>query len=248
MIRLALFVLLVLAALPQTARAETEVVRFTQEARIDGARLPIPMQLYLSELSETRIAVTLAGDLGRVQAAIPALLSRRLEETCERDIAIAVTDARAEGANIRLTGQLQASIYGCRDTGERQIREMLLRQTASVSALLGGRIEGGCLVARVIDTDVRPDGLTGALFDAVGYTPRLNRDLEAQLSRALREQDGCFDLPEEFQAVDTRITGGGFRDLGDGRIGAQIHATMEITAANVIRLIGILDAQGQFGD
>lgn len=233
------------AAAPLSA---LDVITFSEDARIDEARLPVPMQLYLDALSETRLAVTLAGDLWNIQRNIPAILSQQLEDNCQRDIAIAVSDARAEGRMIRINGQLQATLYACRDTGERQVREMLLDQTASISALLEGRLAGECLEAQVLETDVRPDGLTGALFDAVGYTPVLARELERQLDDFLSEQENCFELPPELKALDTRITGGGFRDLGDGRIGAEIHGTIDTTAENVIELITLLNEQGQFGN
>lgn len=238
---------LALAAAPAPLKA-LDVITFSEEARIEGTRLPVDMQLYLDALSDTRLAVTLAGDLWNIQRNIPAILSRQLEDSCQRDIAIAVSDAQAEGAMIRLNGQLQATLYGCREAEGRQIREMLLDQTASVSALLEGRLNGECLEAGVVETEVRPDGLTGALFDAVGYTPVLARELQEQLDAFLTEQENCFEMPPELKALDTRITGGGFRDLGEGRIGAVIHGTIDTTAQNVIDLITLLDAQGQFGD
>ncbi len=240
--------LLLAMLLLATSAASADPVRFQETVKIEGIRFRVPMQVELDALTETRVRVRVTGDLEKIQLNLPAFLSRHIENTCERRISVAVTDARAEAETIRLSGQLQAVVRICREVNGEPINEEMLRQTASVETVLGGELVDGCLVMRVIRTTVRPDGLTGALMNATGYTAQLNRDLERKLDEALTEDDNCIDLPAEFRAFDAVITSGGFRDIGEGTIGAFIEGEMEINAANFIRLIELLGAKGKLGD
>lgn len=230
-----------LLALPASA----DPVRFTETMRIDGVRFPVPMELTLVPRSETALALRLEGDLTAVQKNLPAILSQHIENTCDTRTSIAVTDVVADGSKVRLAGQLQARRWTCR-SGERGGE--LFRQTADVETVLGGRIENGCLVMRVISTDLRPDGLSGALMNLTGFTDRMNARLEAELDEALREDDACIELPEEFQAFDAEITGGGFREIGEGGLGAVITARMSVSAANFVELMHVLGRNGKLGD
>ncbi len=64
----------------------------------------------------------------------------------------------------------------------------------------------------------------------------------------LRGDDTCIHIPRDFRAFETRVTGGGFRDLGGGRVGAVLNGTMEINARNFIKLIHVLGEDGRLGD
>ena len=239
MIRLVLFALLLAGA------AGADPVRFVEETEIEGVRVRIPMAVSMEAETATGLRLKITGDLGAIQDVLPAVLSRHIENECDRRTSIAVTGVTAEETRIRLTGQLQAYRWLC-NGGERGAE--MLRQTAQVETVLGGRIEDGCLVMRVVSTDVRPDGLTGALMNLTGFTGRLNRELDERLDAALRDDDNCIDMPDEFRAFDAEITGGGFRDIGEGRIGAEIDGRMEISAWNFIRLVHLLGRQGKLGD
>ncbi len=242
-------VLLALTPLPLAVPAAfADPVAFTETVRVEGQRFEVPMQLDLSQTGLTRVAVRLTGDLGAIQRNLPGLLSRHIEDSCERRLSIAVADAKAEGDTIRLSGQLQLEAHSCRKVGGVSKRERMLNQTASVETVLSGEIVDGCLVMRVVETDIRPDGLAGALMTATGITARLNRDLEKSLDEALNDGENCIDLPPEFTAFDTVITGGRFTDVGDGVIGAEITGEMEIDARNFIRLIHLMGAEGKIGN
>jgi len=239
MIRVLLFAVLLAGS------ATADPVRFVEETEIEGVRVRIPMEVSMTAVSETDLRIKITGDLGRIQDVLPAILSRHIENECDKRTSIAVTDVSAEETRIKLVGQLQAYRWLCTD-GERGAE--MLRQTARVETVLGGQIEDGCLVMRVVSTDLQPDGLTGALMNLTGFTGRLNGDLETRLDAALRDDDNCIGMPDEFQAFDARITGGGFRDIGGGRIGAEIDGQMDISAQNFIRLVHLLGRQGKLGD
>ena len=234
---------LLVACLP--ARA-AETVSFTETVRIEGQEFRIPMTARLRALSDETLRIVVRGDLGQIQDNLPALLSRRLESDCEADSALAVTEVSITGAVIRIAGQLQTRRYLCLGGGEN--RAELLRQTANVAVRLSGSLEEGCLVMQVIGVDLAPDGITGALMDVSGLTDRLRGQLEARLDEAFTSEENCLRIPEEFEAFDTRIIGGGFREREDGRLGALIRGEMTVTSENLIRLIALLGRKGRIGD
>ena len=234
--------LFVLAA---SAASSAEIVRFKDSATINGTRFTIPMAISLRPLSETDLSLTVHGNLLSIQRNLPALLSQELENDCAGRSAIAVTDARAEGADVRVRGQLQTRRYLC--VGETRGGE-LLRQTANVEVLLGGGMVGECLVMRVKTAMVSPDGVTGGLLNMTGLTETITRRLGEALNDALKDGENCIDIPEEFLAFDTRIIGGGFRDIGEGRLGAEIRGEMTVNTENFIELMKVLEKKGRLGE
>lgn len=234
---------LALACLALPALADP--VPFTESVTVEGRRFPIPMTVDMRTLSETELALTVSGDLGILQANLPALLSQVFEDGCEGRSAIAVTDVTASGRDIRILGQLQVRRHLCVGGGR---GPELLRQTADVEVVLSGRLIGGCLAMEVRRATLRPDGFTGAILDATGATERITRDLQADLDSALREGDNCIEIPDEFRTFDTQVTGGGFREIGDGRLGAVIHGRMTVSAKNFVRLIELLGREGRLGE
>jgi hypothetical protein len=223
-------------------------VRFVEITEIEDQPFTIPMTIEMEAATSSKVVLKLAGDLTEVHAALPALLSRVIDARCDREIALAVSEARAIKQTLRLRGQLQATLWRCDDNSTIATRLPRLNQTADIETVLSGRMINGCLVMRVVSTDLDFDGFTGAILDVTGLTRRFNRRLEERLDKTLRDRQSCISLPEEFEAFDTQITGGRFLDIGDGAIGAEIDATMEITAANFIELIHILGQAGKLGD
>ena len=128
------------------------------------------------------------------------------------------------------------------------MRLELLRQTADVRVRLRGEVRSGCLQMQVVAAALDPDGLTGAFLDVTGWTERLTRELGASLNEALGEEENCIRIPPEFAVFDARITGGGFREIGEGRIGARLRARLVVDATNFIRLVHLLGREGRLGD
>ena len=228
-------------------QAFADPVPFRETLRIEGQKISIPMSVSLAATSDTQVLLNIRGDLAPLQAALPTILSQVIEDDCEERTAIAVTRGRADGEEIVLEGQLQHRRWLC-PGGRDTFRTELLKQTADVRVRLFGEVVDGCLLMRVRSARIDPDGLTGALLDATGLTEKLTRDLGKRLDKALTEDDNCIDIPPEFQAFETRVTGGGFRDLGEGRIGAVIRGAMEINAENFIRLVHLLGREGRLGE
>ncbi|MDU8943106.1 hypothetical protein [Ovoidimarina sediminis] len=234
---------LCLSALPALA----DPVPFREIVELEGVRFTIPMSVTLVAADETEVVLTFDGDLGQIQDNLPGLLSQVVSETCEERTAVAVTGGRAEGAELVLEGQLQFRRWAC-PGDDAASRIELLRQTADVTVRLRGEIRAGCLQMRVVSAKLRPDGLTGAFLNVTGWTERLTRELGASLNEALGEEENCIRIPPEFAVFDTRVTGGGFREIGEGRIGARLRARMVVDAEKFIRLVHLLGREGRLGD
>ncbi len=219
-------------------------IRFNRTLTVEGARIAVPMQLYLSVESPTVVLVTLAGDLTALQARLPELLSREDTGDCETTTRVQVEEVTARDREVRLTGRAEARRYLC--LGDTRLSEVLA-QTGTVSVTLGGRVTQGCLRLRATEAEIVPDGATGALLDATGVTDRLTRKLRRQIDKSLAK-GACLDLPEEFRAFDTVLTGGNLREIGSGGLGAVLHGRMTIDAAHFIDLIEVLAAKGKLGD
>ena len=238
-------VFLVVLALAVPAAADP--VPFREIVELEGQRFTIPMSVTMVAADETEVVLTFDGDLGQIQDKLPGLLSQVGSETCDERTAVAVTEGRAEGADLLIKGQLQYRRWNCPD-GTVESRVELLRQTADVTLRMRGAVREGCLQMQVTALSVDPDGLTGALLNLTGLTERLTRDLGASLNTALGEAENCIRIPDEFAVFDARVTGGGFREIGEGRIGARLRARMTVDAQNFIRLVHLLGREGRLGD
>ncbi len=224
--------------------AAHDPIRFTRTLTVEGERIDVPMDLYLSVESPTVVLVSLAGDLTALQARLPDLLSRDDDGDCEMTTRVEVDRVTAQGREVRLAGRAEAHRYLC--LGDTRLSEVLA-QTGTVSVTLGGRVTEGCLRLRATDARIAPDGATGAIMDATGVTRRLTAKLRRQIDKSLAK-GACLDLPEEFRAFDAVLTGGNLREIGSGGLGAVLHGRMTIDAAHFVDLIEVLAAKGKLGD
>lgn len=227
--------------------AMADPVQFRESIRVEGREFPVPMAVNLRALSETRVAMSFHGNLTALQDALPGLLSREVESTCDERTAVRVDDVVAEGPELVLRGRMQYRRWSC-NGGDYETRSLQFSQSADVFVRMAGEIMRGCLVMQVSEALIEPDGLAGALLDASGLTERLTRELAGRMNESLAEDAACLEIPEEFQAFDAVVTGGGFRDLGNGRIGAVIHSAMDVNAENFIRLVHLLGREGRLGE
>ena len=229
--------------------ALADPVEFSDSIKIGDQRFDVPMYLSMRAETETDLVFRIIGDLSDVQDALPAMMSRTIRETCDEQTVLRVDEVRAEGDVVRLEGRLRARRWRCVD-GERSTET--LDQSADIETTLISNIEDGCLILSPGETDLRPDGVTGALFNLSGVTAQIEREIQKSLESTLEDEKDCFDLPQELLAFDTELTGGGFRAIapleGQARLGAVIDGRMEISSWNFIGLMHLLGRDGQLGD
>ena len=240
--------LLLLALSLARPAAAADPIRFTHDIDTARGRIAIPMDLYLTAVSNDLVRVKVAGNLGRLQAALPLILSRVVEDTCTRRIGVEVQDIRPEVDSLRVTGRIQIITYRCPDREDLASRRRWFSNITGFDALMHGRIEDNCLYAELTDLSVAPSGLVGGIINLLGLRNRIAARAREAVNGALSENLRCIDLPARLKLLDTHIASGGFRDFGDGQMGFVVKGTIDVRARNLIALISVLARQNDLED
>jgi hypothetical protein len=162
---------------PATAQAP---IRFTHVVETGRGPISIPTELYLEARNDDIIAVKVAGNLGALQAALPVLLSRVVEDTCRRRVGVEVQTVHPEGDALRLTGRVQIISYRCRgDNLDSRLR--IFSNVTGFDALVDGRLADNCLGAELEELSVDPSGLVGGLINLLGLRERIASSAPRQL-------------------------------------------------------------------
>jgi hypothetical protein len=219
-------------------------IRFTHVVNQGDLTLPVATELFLRPVSNDLIDVKVAGDLGPLQAELPAILSRVIEDSCRRRIGLEIREVRAEGDAVRLDGRIQFLRYRCRDPEDFGTRRQLFHNTTEIDALLGGQVADDCLHLRLDELSLEPGGVAGGILNATGMTGRISERAREALNDSLQNRVRCIDLPDALDRIDTRLRGGGLRDFGDGRMGFVVTGTIDVRASNVVDLVRLLARNG----
>lgn len=223
-------------------------IRFTHVVEAGALRVPVASELYMTALNDDVIAVKVAGNLGALQAALPAMFSSVLENTCKRRVGLEVQQVRAEDDLVRLHGRIQILAYRCRDPEDFSTRQRLFSTTSGFDALVDGRIAENCLEGSLEELTLEPGGFGARILNVTGLTRRIAERAREGINAAIEEKLDCLDLPEEFRIIDTRLKSGGFRDFGGGEMGFVVKGTVDVRAGNVIALISALAKKGLLRD
>jgi hypothetical protein len=245
--RFALLPRLVLAlwlTLSATGTDAEEPLRMTHVLDVNGKRIPVATEIFLQPAGQTRIAVKVAGNLGVLQRHLPGLLSRVVEDTCERRIGLEVNEVRAEGDHLRGRGRVQLIRYRCTDPEDLTTRRKTFSNISGVEFLLDGRIEDNCVHAYLEELSIAPSGLVGAILDLTRITGRVSEAVRRGLNDTVNGKDRCIDMPDMLALLDTHVTSGGFRDFGGGAMGVVMTGSVDVTAANFIALLRHLERSG----
>lgn len=236
------------ALLASSATGGDEPVRFTHVIEFEGHRMPVPMELYATAESETRMDVKVAGNLRAVQRHLPSLLSEVVEDTCERRIGLQVDEAHAEGDSIRARGRVQLQLFSCSDPEDFHTRRRRLSNITAVDLLLHGRIVDECLEVYLQELHLEPSGFVGGVLNFTGLNRRLAERVRRDLNDMLNEEENCLDMPDALKLLNTRLVSGGLRDFGGGEMGFVLKGRVDVTAPKMVALLDYLNAEGRIGD
>lgn len=231
--------------LPAPGIAEPPPIRFTHMLNARPADLPIPMELYMTPLSNDLIDVKVAANLKALQAVLPTVLSRVVEDRCQQRVGVEVEQVQSEGDLLRLTGRVQVLRFRCRDPENYETRRRIFENITDFEVLVHGRITDNCLKAELQDLTIYPSGFVGGVLNITGLSRRIAARVRASINSSLLEDLPCLTLPRVLRTIDTRIASGGFRDFGDGRMGAVVKATIDVRARNVVDLLTLLAKDGE---
>lgn len=228
---------------PWEAHADMPLT-WTETLETSVGRLSIPMEMFLKPRSETQLDITLAAGLGSLQRRLPAMLTEVLVDECDERIAVEFSSAKPEGDFVRLTGRGQAILYSCNKQRDLDSRIKLVSAIADLEILISGFVRKGCINAKLEDVIIRPQGVVGDILNITGLTASITDDVREELATALNDEDSCIDLPEPLLAIETKLVSGGFRDFGNGKMGAVVKATANTSAKNIVELYVWLETEG----
>lgn len=211
---------------------------------MDGQSVPFRVDVRLSAVSDDRISVTLLGDLGSLQALLPKVLGDTLDPTCGQRLVYQLDDIAAEGDMIRARGAVQLTLYACNGYEDLKYRFQLLQNTTAVEALIGGAIENGCVAGILEQLSITPSGIIGGIMNVTGLSKSISTGLQEEINSALNDQQNCLDMPKALRIMNTRISSGGFREIGDGGLGFYIFGSVDVTAPKVLALLDHLADEG----
>ena len=220
--------------------------RFAENLAAGDQDIPVTLLLGLAPQAETRLGANALVDLRHLQQALPQLLSGPIEPSCALGLDILFHGAEAEADALRARASLTARLYACSGRGtENEQRGMrLLAPTIDVDATLSAGLEGDCIAFRLDALDLAPRGLIGGLANLFGFTKRARSALLEQTRTMLEENPVCPDLPAALALLDPHFSVLGLREIGAGGIGAALSGSVEISAANIVRILALADAQG----
>jgi hypothetical protein len=217
-------------------------------ANLPIGNLTLPFVLYggLSAVTETRLGVNAFLDLRLVQVRLPELVSGVLEDTCEREIALNLIEADAEGDLVRARGNVRARFFFCdrSDPAGEKHGTLWLSQNVDAIATAKATVRDQCIEFSLMDVKLDPHGFLGAVAHLFGLTELARSVILEEGERFLSENPVCATLLEELSTLSPSFSGGGAREIGDGGIGAALSGSIDTSAATIISLLALLKESG----
>ncbi|MEO9777986.1 MAG: hypothetical protein ABJH07_25165 [Sedimentitalea sp.] len=249
--RHSLFILLALAlnSAPNAGATDEIAFKLSEHLNVKEASLPYDVYLRLSDISPTRIGADAFVDLRGIQANAPGLLSRVLDDTCKRKLAVAISDVSASGETMTVQGQFQAKFFACntRDPKVYYRGVLLLGQNVNFQATARADVRHPCVRARLVDVQLDPLGLIGGAANLFGLTDLAERLIVEKAEEALKAHPVCPKLPAEIASLDPRYTAGGVREISQGGVGAALSGSADTSAATLLDLVRVMKTRGVLG-
>ncbi|MEM0946212.1 MAG: hypothetical protein AAGK37_02310 [Pseudomonadota bacterium] len=209
---------------------------------------PLAFDVYagISAATETRLGIRAFADLRKVQVELPALLTGDIEQRCNQDITLTVSDVAADGTQVIVRGEVLARLYTCRrrDTPDERRGIRLISQRVEAVAVAAAQVEGDCIAFTLDDLQLDPSGLIGGIADLIGVTARIRTAVLEGAEDLLEENPVCPDLPPSLQSLAPRYTDGGTREIEGGGMGAALVGSVDASASTLIELLAVVQERG----
>lgn len=208
--------------------------------------LPFVLYVGLSPETDTRLGVNSFVDLRLVQTRLPDLASGVLEETCEREIALSLTEAEAEGNLVRARGTVRARFFFCNrsDPAGEKRGTLWLSQNVDATATAKATVRDQCIEFSLTDVELDPRGFLGGIANLFGLTTVARSVVLEEAGEFLSENPICATLPEELSTLAPSFSDGGAREIGDGGIGAALSGSVDTSAATIVSLLALMEEHG----
>lgn len=228
------------------AHAEDLKFKVSESFSAKGARIPYTLYVRLSEVERTRLGLDLFLDLQGVQRNLPGLLSSVLDETCKHKFAVAITETKAQGELVVVSGQFQAKFFACntKDPKIHYRRGLLLSQNIDFVAKASAKVSGQCIRLSLNDVALDPDGFLGGAANLLGLTEKAQTLIVEKGQEALNKHPICPKLPADLASLQPSYDGGGTREIGNAGLGAALHGSVDTSSTTLLSLLAAMQERG----
>lgn len=236
------------ACLLATSGAAADPVAFKISQNFSARGLSVPYTLYLrlTEVAQSRMGIDAFIDLRQLQRKLPRLLSQVLDETCKHKYAVAITETRAQGDAITVSGQFQAKFYTCDDKDPKVHYRgvLLLGQNVNFTAKASANVSRQCIRLRLLDVQLDPKGFLGGAADLFGLTEKAQTLILEKGEEVLAKHPICPKMPPELAMLDPYFNAGGIREIDAGGIGAALHGSVDTSSETMLSLLSLMQEKG----
>jgi len=192
--------------------------------------------------SPTRLHLNAFVDLRGFKDKAPEILTRLLEESCNRQIYLEIREVTAKEHTIEVQDSARAQFSRCKRSGGKGIQYF----GATVDAVAVGKAElgGQCLNFSIESVDLDPRGFIGAVTELFGLIRCINEAVIEKGGEFLAAHPVCPLLPEEFGVLDPSYDSGSKRGEVPGGMGTAIAGSVDVSAATTIALLSEFKARG----
>ncbi len=235
--------------MPVAATADDVALSVRETLTAQGVQLPYAVYMRFFDVTPTRMGVDAFVDLRGIQANAPGLLSRVLDETCKRKLAVAIADVSAKGEDLTVRGQFQAKFYRCntKDPKIHYRKAQILGQNVNFKVTAQADVRHPCVRARLVALDLDPLGFLGSVVNLFGVTALAERLITEKAGEVLNDNPVCPKLPSEIASLDPRFSSGGAREIGESGVGAALSGSVDTSAATLLDLVRVMKTRGVLG-
>ncbi|KUJ81328.1 hypothetical protein [Ruegeria profundi] len=230
------------AAVDSSTYAGRIQVKLDSSISLRDTPVSIPVYAGLQEAGPTRLRLRALVDLRDLQLKAPDILTGPLEESCNRQIYLEVSDIAAQGDNVRVEGATRAQFSRCNRNEEPGLRYFGV--TVDVVAVGKAEVRDQCLYFTLDGLDLDPRGLIGGAANIFGITNRIKTAVLEKAGEVLAANPICPPLPESFSVLDPNYESGGTREIEPGGMGGAIVGSVDVSAETLVKLLAGLQERG----
>ena len=246
--RYALAAPFLLAASALCSAASAQQVEFDLENTLTLGETEIRyrLDLVMTAVAPTRLAVEALLDLRDFQQRLPGLLAGEpVAEGCGSRTDLTDLSVKAEGDVVSITGLIDTQFFECERTSETGFERGAAKDRAELvfSASASASLRGKCITFALTDLALSP-------LQQV-EDPVLAEDLQAVkvilldvAGRFLEERPFCPELPPELASLDPVYEVGGPREIEDGGLGLYVDGSIDVSTGTILDILWVLQSEG----
>lgn len=213
----------------------------------EGESLPVALwgtaEVRTGENAPTA-SFTVLADLQAMQARVPAAVRGRLahNDDCDKVVQPHTVSLTPNGIAARLHVAVHYEQWACPWTevlGQRISlgKSKAFEQNGDIWLDLVPLVEGSTVALRIENVDVRADGALGLLMNAEAFREAIRSQVRKAFPEVLGAANLAKLLPDHLSALTPNLRAAEFVDLGAGKLGLRVSASLVIGEAQVAAIL-----------